>query len=100
MFEQRPLSGELDELRDERAPGTLVFDVERDFETLPSAVAESLLAVVDTVDPTDYNESWVPDGAPDTLHRLAGEVDHDLVTGTDDRLHLTHLLATWARVDA
>ena len=31
------------------------------------------------------------------LHRLAGEVDHDLVTGTDDRLHLTHLLATWAQ---
>ncbi|WP_049937555.1 AAA family ATPase [Haloplanus natans] len=29
------------------------------------------------------------------LHRLAGEVDHDLVTGTDDRLHLTHLLASW-----
>jgi replication factor C small subunit len=29
------------------------------------------------------------------LHRLAGEVDHDLVTGTDDRLHLAHLLATW-----
>jgi len=34
------------------------------------------------------------------LHRLAGEADHDLVTGTDDRLHLTHLLATWAQVDA
>ena len=49
MFEQRPLSGELDELRDEHAPGTLVLDVERDFETLPSAVAESLLAVVDAV---------------------------------------------------
>jgi len=31
------------------------------------------------------------------LHRLAGEVDHDLVTGTDDRLHLTHLLATWGQ---
>ena len=29
------------------------------------------------------------------LHRLAGDVDHDLVTGTDDRLHLAHLLATW-----
>jgi replication factor C small subunit len=29
------------------------------------------------------------------LHRLAGEVDLDLVTGTDDRLHLAHLLATW-----
>jgi replication factor C small subunit len=31
------------------------------------------------------------------LHRLAGDVDHDLVTGTDDRLHLTHLLATWSQ---
>ncbi|AUV83556.1 replication factor C small subunit 2 [Salinigranum rubrum] len=29
------------------------------------------------------------------LHRIAGEVDHDLVTGTDDRLHLTHLLTAW-----
>jgi replication factor C small subunit len=29
------------------------------------------------------------------LHRLAGEVDHDLVTGTDDRLHLARLLASW-----
>jgi replication factor C small subunit len=31
------------------------------------------------------------------LHRLAGDVDHDLVTGTDDRLHLAHLLATWGQ---
>ncbi|SEA22752.1 replication factor C small subunit [Haloplanus vescus] len=31
------------------------------------------------------------------LHRLAGDIDHDLVTGSDDRLHLTHLLATWAQ---
>jgi replication factor C small subunit len=30
------------------------------------------------------------------LHRLAGEVDLDLVTGSDDRLHLTHLLTAWA----
>lgn len=73
MFEQRSLSGELDELRDEHAPETLVLDVERDFETLPSAVAESLLAVVDAVDPADYDESWVPDDAPETLHRLAGD---------------------------
>jgi replication factor C small subunit len=35
------------------------------------------------------------------LHRLAGEVDHDLVVGTDDRLHLTHLLSAWGeRVEA
>jgi len=31
------------------------------------------------------------------LHRLAGEVDHDLVTGTDDRLHLTRLLTAWGQ---
>jgi replication factor C small subunit len=29
------------------------------------------------------------------LHRLAGEVDLDVVVGTDDRLHLTHLLTAW-----
>ena len=27
------------------------------------------------------------------LHRLAGEIDLDLATGTDDRIHLSHLLA-------
>jgi len=30
------------------------------------------------------------------LYRLAGEVDVDLATGTDDRLHLAHLVAAWA----
>jgi replication factor C small subunit len=29
------------------------------------------------------------------LHRLAGPVSHDLVTGTNDRLHVTRLLARW-----
>ncbi|ESP87908.1 AAA family ATPase [Candidatus Halobonum tyrrellensis] len=29
------------------------------------------------------------------LHALAGEADLDLSAGTDDRLHLTHLLAAW-----
>ena len=29
------------------------------------------------------------------LHERAGEIDLDLATGTDDRLHLAHLLATW-----
>ena len=32
-----------------------------------------------------------PDAA--TLHRLAGEIDMDLAEGTNDRLHLSHLLA-------
>jgi replication factor C small subunit len=30
------------------------------------------------------------------LYELAGDVDADLATGTDDRLHLSHLLAAWA----
>jgi replication factor C small subunit len=30
------------------------------------------------------------------LHRLAGEVDADLVSANDDRTHLVHLLAEWA----
>ncbi|MFB6096346.1 MAG: AAA family ATPase [Haloferacaceae archaeon] len=34
------------------------------------------------------------------LHRLAGEIDLDLVEGTDDRIHLAHLLADWAERDA
>jgi replication factor C small subunit len=29
------------------------------------------------------------------LHRIAGRVDLDLAEGTDDRLHLTHLLTQW-----
>jgi replication factor C small subunit len=31
------------------------------------------------------------------LYRLAGEIDLDLATGTDDRLHLAHLLAEWGQ---
>jgi replication factor C small subunit len=31
------------------------------------------------------------------LHRLAGAVDHDIATGTDDGLHLAHLLADWGQ---
>lgn len=30
------------------------------------------------------------------LHRLAGEIDLDLVEGTDDHLHLVHLLSAWS----
>jgi replication factor C small subunit len=34
---------------------------------------------------------------PAELHRLAGEVDMDLAEGTNDRLHLSHLLAELGR---
>jgi replication factor C small subunit len=39
--------------------------------------------------------SDLSDGDLARLHRVAGEVDLDLATGTDDRLHLTHLLTAW-----
>lgn len=73
MFDPRELSGELAGLRDEHAPGALVFDVQRDFETLPSSVAENLLAVVDSVAPVSYDKSWIPQDAPETLHRLGSD---------------------------
>ena len=72
MFERRELTGELAAVRDEHAPSAQVYDSERDFETLPPSIAENLLAVVDGVDPTTYDESWLPEDAPETLHRLAG----------------------------
>jgi replication factor C small subunit len=34
------------------------------------------------------------------LHRLAGEIDADLIEGSDDRLHLAHLLAAWSQREA
>ena len=73
MFDDRPITGELDAVRTEHAPSALVLDVERDFETLPPAIAENLLAIVDGVDPLTYDDSWIPDGAPDALRRLASD---------------------------
>jgi hypothetical protein len=72
MFERRELSGEPAAVREAYAPSALVLDSEGDFETLPPSVAENLLAVVDGVDPIAYDESWIPDEAPETLHRIAG----------------------------
>lgn len=72
MFERRELSGELSAIRDVHAPSARVYDTERDFETLSPSVAESLLAVVDGIDPIDYDESWLPEDAPETLYRIAG----------------------------
>jgi hypothetical protein len=73
MFDRRELSGEGARIRDEHAPEALVFDVARDFETLPPSVAENLLAVVESVEPLSYDESWVPEDAPEVLSRLAGD---------------------------
>lgn len=59
------------------APETFVFDVERDFEILPPEVAENLASLVDGFDPRSYPEEWVPDDAPDALHRLASAAFYD-----------------------
>lgn len=71
MFARRAIAGDLAAVRDAHAPGALVLDCEDDFGTLRPAVAESLLAVVDDVDPVEYVEAWVPADAPGALHRLA-----------------------------
>ncbi len=73
MFDPRTLSDELAAVRDEHAPETLVLDTERDFETLDSAVAESLGLLVDTLDPVSYSNEWLPTDAPDALARYASD---------------------------
>ncbi|MBV0925556.1 hypothetical protein KTS45_15220 [Halomicroarcula limicola] len=78
MFTERSLSGEPAAVRSAYAPDALVLNCERDFETLDSAVAEQLLLVTDSVDPLAYDPSWVPDDAPEELHRFAGS---DLTVG-------------------
>jgi hypothetical protein len=71
MFVERDLSSEVTGVRAAHAPGALVVDCERDFETLDPAVAEELGLRVDTLDPLSYPGEWVPTDAPDALHRLA-----------------------------
>ncbi|MFB6157527.1 MAG: AAA family ATPase [Haloferacaceae archaeon] len=41
------------------------------------------------------SEDRYDDRAVARLHHLAGAVDHDLVTGSNDRLHVARLLAEW-----
>ncbi|WP_049924224.1 DUF7089 family protein [Halopiger djelfimassiliensis] len=78
MFEARDLSDPLDDVRDEHAPESLVFDCERDFETLPPALAEDLGLVVETLEPASYPGAWLPDDAPRLLARYASS---DLTIG-------------------
>lgn len=72
MFSERVLSASVEAVRDEHAPGALVFDCESDFELLPPAQAEQLGLVVDALDPVTHDPAWVPPDAPDLLHRYAG----------------------------
>ena len=72
MFTERALADALAGVRDDHAPGTLVLDCERDFETLPPAQAEDLGLLVDTLDPVSYPAEWLPPDAPELLTRYAG----------------------------
>ena len=79
MFDERDLPAELHGVRDEYAPKAVVIDTERDFETLPPAVAESLGLYVDSIAPASYPIEWLPPSAPDQLAEYAGE---DFTVGT------------------
>lgn len=72
MFEARELPRNLEAVREDHAPEALVFDCDRDFETLPSGEAEELGLVVDSLEPASYPSEWLPADAPDVLYRYAG----------------------------
>jgi len=72
MFTHRPLSADVSAVRERHAPGALVLDCERDFETLPAAQAEELGLVVEGLEPLSYPGEWVPADAPEILDRFAG----------------------------
>lgn len=73
MFTERTLANPVASVRADHAPDALVFDCETDFETLPSAQAEQLGLVVDSLDPFSAPASWLPPDAPDVLVRYASE---------------------------
>lgn len=73
MFTEHDLSSALLDVREDHAPKAVVLDTERDFETLPSAVAESLGLYVDSLSPTSYPTEWLPPTAPEQLVAYAGE---------------------------
>jgi len=72
MFRERDLTGDLPAVRDDHAPDALVLDCQQDFETLDPALAEDLGLLVDGLDPSSYPSAWVPEDAPQQLHRYAG----------------------------
>ena len=72
MFSPRSLDDDLDAVREDRAPGSPVLDVDADFETVPPAAAEDLGLFVDGLSPASFPTAWLPDEAPELLRRYAG----------------------------
>ncbi|WP_458186439.1 DUF7089 family protein [Haladaptatus sp. NG-WS-4] len=78
MFSERTLPEDVAAVRDERVPGALVLDCNRDFETLPVPVRDDLAFLTDDIRPFTAPEEWLPADAPELLRRFAGT---DLVVG-------------------
>ena len=70
MFSERELAGELAAVRDAYAPGAVVLDCERDFETLSPEHREDLLLLVEELTPHEYEDAWVPENSPELLRQL------------------------------
>lgn len=79
MFSERDLSGELAAVRDEYAPGALVLDCDRDFQTLPPEHRDDLALRTDAITPHEYSTDWLPEDAPELLYRVAS---NDFVVGS------------------
>lgn len=72
MFTERKLADAVAGVRDSHAPDAIVLDSARDFETVPSAKAEELGLVVDSLTPYSCPVEWLPADAPDVLAEFAG----------------------------
>lgn len=79
MFTERDLSGELAAVRESYAPGALVLDCDRDFQTLPVEHRDDLALLTDGIGAHEYSADWLPEDAPEILYRLASG---DLVVGS------------------
>jgi hypothetical protein len=73
VFEPRDLTDDLAAVRRAHAPGALVLDCARDFETLEPSVAEGLAPLVDGFDPFAAPAEWLPPDAPEPLVRHASD---------------------------
>lgn len=79
MFSERDLSGELAAVRNEYAPGALVLDCDRDFQTLPPEHRDDLALLTDAITPREYSTDWLPEDAPQMLYGVASA---DFVVGS------------------
>jgi hypothetical protein len=72
MFSSWELSLAVERVREARVPDAVVLTAGSDFETLPSAQAEDLGLLVDSLDPLSAPAAWLPGDAPELLQRFAG----------------------------